>query len=116
MNKKGFTLIEFKIVIAIIAILAAVVVPNFLNARNRARLAAAGQLTEQDIPTYAGVKVADYKNGVYYFDACEAKFAKALSDFKAKNPSLRITAIAPNDRGGSGGYTTGYFVNCEDPR
>ena len=36
-NKKAFTLVELMIVIAVIGILAAMAMPNFRNARNRAR-------------------------------------------------------------------------------
>lgn len=64
--KKGFTLIELLIVVAIIGILAAIAVPNFLNAQNRAKVAR----LVSDMKSMAMAE-EQYRmdNGQYTFDA-----------------------------------------------
>ncbi len=57
-RNKGFTLIELLIVVAIIGILAAIAVPNFLNARLKANLGKA----------YADIKALGMANEMYALD------------------------------------------------
>ncbi len=63
--KRGFTLIELLIVVAIIAILAAIAVPNFLEAQTRAKVSR----VKSDMRTAAtGVQAFAVDNNRYPFD------------------------------------------------
>ncbi|MDM8524952.1 prepilin-type N-terminal cleavage/methylation domain-containing protein [Desulfococcaceae bacterium HSG8] len=90
-NEKGFTLIELMIVITIIAILAAIAIPNFLEYRKRGYNAQAN---------------ADIKN---FFTSCQAYFTDQPDECctveaafsagfkKSEDTVIEITGCFPSD-------------------
>ena len=88
-NSQGFTLIELMIVIAIIGILAAIAIPNFIAYRNKAFCSAA----ESDAKSIAGT-IADYF-AIPTHTALDNATAQTLYTASGSN-SFTVTAADPS--------------------
>jgi prepilin-type N-terminal cleavage/methylation domain-containing protein len=85
-NQKGFTLIELMIVIAIIGILAAIAIPNFIAYRNKSFCSVA----ESDANNIAA-DIADY-----FAVPTHVNIAQADVNFNPNNNTFTVGAADPN--------------------
>lgn len=117
-SRQGFTLIELLIVIAIIGILAAIAIPNFLEAQTRAKVS---RVKSDFNAMSVGIELYRVDSGRYpWFDdptiivpsqywAVEYRLSQLttpiayLSDLKIKDPFI--------ERGTEGGYIDGWSRN-----
>ncbi len=96
--KKAFTLIELLIVVAIIGILAAIAVPNFLNAQMKAKIARA----QADMKTLStGIEQLRLDRGVMLVDFWDDDREVGID--RMQNIFNGIGGAAQNDRGGTAG-------------
>ena len=112
LNKKGFTLIELMIVIAIIGILAAIAIPNFIAYRNKSFCVR----VETDATNIVS-SISDYFSIPAHNDIAtgDQAFAPPINSYtiSATNPIVAITVTVTDVSGRCpADYTTSNTVNA----
>ena len=101
-RKKGFTIVELVIVIAVIAILAAVLIPTFSNVIGNAKVSAA-QADAKNLWTQYCVDKAEA--GFDTFNGC-VKITKSGTDYFFAVTNGQISVTVNNEAPTIAGYTT----------
>jgi type IV pilus assembly protein PilA len=93
-KSEGFTLVELMVVIVIVGILAAVAIPKFLDASNKAK---ASEFPTQLTALYTGEMAYNAENGTYAADFPTLRSAGSI-DFTSTSKwfNYTVTSASPN--------------------
>lgn len=118
-NKKGFTIVELVIVIAVIAILAAVLIPTFSNVANKAKDSAAIQNARNTyMELLEASDEADVDDNLLIFDEANGRYAAVingqLETEKVSTKSSKEDAVAELFGGSADNYNIVAYVLGEE--
>lgn len=125
LNKKGFTIVELVIVIAVIAILAGVLIPTFATVVDKANQSKAMQEAKNEYEAYLAEYAATLKgdenlvivSGKYEFKVVNGQFqseAKAAESYDKADQSKVYVKAESND--GDFNYENGLYVKVTDKK
>jgi prepilin-type N-terminal cleavage/methylation domain-containing protein len=107
-EKQGFTLLELMIVVAIISILAVVMIPNFVNARNAAKLTSCSTILK-NIASIVEMYSTDYEGRYPAFDFTITLSGTPLDGYIDKDYNCPVNKQKYEYKVSSG---TTYFIYC----
>lgn len=96
LNKKGFTIVELVIVIAVIAILAGVLIPTFATVVDKANQSKAMQEAKNEYEAYLAENAETLTGNENFYVVTEKYY------FEVENGQFNTTAIAKGDKTFSG--------------